>query len=340
MANINQRELDAIQRLLRANATMGDIVLQLKERDLTYSATGWDDLFTKRIVPALRNGSLSRNDLVQWLRDAEEYGRQHVFIYQCSKAAASQIVNENAVKQELGRLGRTDLLTNPRVVEEPPQPTVCDVRFEHGIFGRALVVKVVEIRYHERFVGESSPSDNRIIREYERVSTRAVSVARVHEDGFAEMRVYSHRTKTDYTNELEELWSICNVFVPRLRFDEVSIGNAQRNLWKNRRQLGATIRYTSSELHDEKGTVLSAATGGSNLSLFDTDKAAKSLDTFWDDTATCDRSNVWWIKGDPRPSRDIHILMSGKVNELTVTTQCNREDYDYVLDQLRKANKQ
>jgi hypothetical protein len=234
---INKTEQEAILRLLRQNGNMGEIALQLKERSLTYSATGWDELFEKRITPAIESGKLDRNDLVNWLRDAEEYGRQHVFLYECSKNAVMQIVNENVVTKTLDSIGRKDLLNKPRILEIPPAPTITDVRIEQGIYGRALVVKVVEMRTHERFVGEQQPSDNRILREYEKIATRAVSIARVHEDGFAELRVYSHRNKTDYGTELQDLWSQCNIFVPKLKFDEVSIGPAKRNLWQKRRLL-------------------------------------------------------------------------------------------------------
>jgi hypothetical protein len=337
---ITTKDLDGILRLLRENANMGEIALELRKRNLPFSASGWDELFSKRIVPAVKKGTLARPELIEWLRDAEEYGRQHVFLYECSKVAAAQVVNENVVKRELDRLGRPDLLTNPRIMETPAEPTIVDVRFEQGLYGRALVVKVVETRVHEKLVDEREATEGkRIIREYEIVSTRAVNVARVHEDGFAELRVYSHRNKTDYTAERNELWSRCNVLVPKKHFNEVSIGKAKRNLWQNRRALGKLLRYSSSFLRDASGTVLTAASGSAQQSLFDVAKAEKSLDAFWDDDATCDRSNVWWIKGDPEPSRDIHVMLSGSVNELAVTTHCNRGDYDYVLDQLRRANK-
>ena len=333
------KDIDAILRLLRENANLGEIQLYLRQRDMPYSAGGWLELFEKRIMPALQEERLDRDDLVRWLRDAEEYGRQHVFLYECSKNAASEIVNENVVKKELDRLGRADLLSNPRILEKPGSPTITDVRFESGIYGRALIVKVVETRTHEKFVTQTEAPDNRILREFEVISTRAVSVARVHQDGFAELRVFSHRNKTDYTAELDDLWSICNVLVPRLKFTEVSIATAKRSLWQNRKTLGQSLRYSSSQLRDPSGTILQAASGGSQQSLFDVAKAAKSIDAFWDENSVCDRSNVWWIKGDPRPSRDIHTLLSGAVNEFAATSQCSQADYDYVLDRLRQANK-
>lgn len=337
VTRITAKERDALFRLLRLNATAGDLELELKQRSLAYSAVNWDELLSKRIVPALDSGALDDRDLYGWLRDAEEYGRQHVFLYKCSKTAASEIVNEDVVKKILSQLGRSDLLNRPKIVEEPPEPTITDVRLEQGIFGRSLVVKVVETRTYERYVGTQEPSANRILREYEKLSFRAINVARVHEDGFAEIRVFSHRSKIDYTADVADLRSRYNILIPQLRFSEVPIGGAKWKLWHNRKSLTDKVRYSSSLLRDKFGTVVSAATGDSQLSLFES-KAAKSLDVFWDEDAICDRSNLWWLKGNPRPTRDIHTLMSGAVNEFAVTTQCSRGDYDYVLDQVRQFN--
>ncbi len=337
MNRITSKEQEALFRLLRANATAGDIQLELRQQGVAFSATSWDELLSKRILPALDSGAIDERDLNRWLREAEEYGRQHVFLYKCSKAAASEIVNEEVVKKTLADLGRSDLLNRPKIVEVPPEPALTDVRFEDGIFGRALVVKIVETRTYERYVGQQEPSANRILREYEKVSFRAVNVARVHADGFADIRVYSHRNKTDYADDIADLRSRCNILIPQLRFSEVSVANAKWKLWHNRKSLTDKVRYTSSLLRDRFGTVVSAATGDAEVNLFDS-KAAKSLDAFWDDDAMCDRSNLWWLKAAPTPTRDIHTLMSVAVNEFAVTTQCSKGDYDHVLDQIRKFN--
>ena len=54
-----------------------------------------------------------------------------------------------------------------------------------------------------------------------------------------------------------------------------------------------------------------------------------------------------WLKGggrqaenefDTLPSRDVHVLLKGALNEFAVTAKCSKQDYEYVLTQLRKYN--
>jgi hypothetical protein len=75
---------------------------------------------------------------------------------------------------------------------------------------------------------------------------------------------------------------------------------------------------------------------------------ANSLDEFLKHKAYCDTSNVWWLKGggkqaenefDMIPSKDVHVLLRGAINEFAVTAKCSKQDYEYVLDQLRRNNK-
>ena len=39
------------------------------------------------------------------------------------------------------------------------------------------------------------------------------------------------------------------------------------------------------------------------------------------------------------PSKDVHVILKGKLNEFAIPAQCSKQDYEYVLNQLRKYNK-
>jgi hypothetical protein len=72
--------------------------------------------------------------------------------------------------------------------------------------------------------------------------------------------------------------------------------------------------------------------------LFNDPGASNSLDEFLKHRAYCDKSNVWWLKGGAKqgviPSRDVHVLLRGTINEFVVPAKCSKQDYEYVLDQL------
>lgn len=326
--------------LLESSSNLAEVALVLKNHSIPTSGT-WKQI-RERIIPAVKNGKLPESDVIKLLRDSEEYGSQHVFLYDTKNATA--LVNEDSVAKKLKALGRSDLLEEPDLLSKPGALALADVRFESGPNGRTLVLKAVEARVFYKLEEQYDESGGKYrIKRYQRYEVRAVDVLRVHSDGFAEMRIYAHDYSSDYSNELTKAWQFFAHFASRFQFHDLSISKAQQNLWKNRATLKNILRYSDSRLRDSKGAVLTAATGAQQDSLFDNVKASKSIDAFWDDDTTCDKSNMWWLKTSDEPSsvpsRPIHTTMAGAVNEFTMPGKCNRGDYEYVLAQIRKANK-
>jgi hypothetical protein len=302
-----------------------------------HSAGRWEDAFEKRTIPAIKDGKIARSDLISLLREIEEYGRQHVFLFKTSKTRALEFTNANYIRQELKRIGREDLMDEPPVLDRPNQLTLTDVRVEPVHGGNRIVVKAVETRRYRKFISEERDG-NRITRTYEEMEERAVNVVRLLPNGLLEMRVQTH-TGSEYSNQVAEFWSLINPLLPQLNFQPHSVSPAKQFLWTNRKTLAAKIRYSDSRLRNATGTVLSAATGDIQASLYDDDRAAASLDTFLKGDALCDKSNVFWLKGtNGTPSKDIHILLDGDINEFVITATCTRADYQYVLDEINQAN--
>ena len=137
------------------------------------------------------------------------------------------------------------------------------------------------------------------------------------------------------------------LILPRRDFKELPILKAKNNLWRNREKLRSILRYSDSSLRNPQGTVLTAATGAEQMSLFDDVGASRSLDEFLKYDAFCDSSNVWWLKGNtPKniaslavPSKDVHMFLSGAPHEFALTAKCSKQDYEYVLDQIRRNNR-
>jgi len=340
--DISVSDRDRAFELLQQATSMAVVSRFLRSKGIAHSAGTWSDLREKRLIPALEDGTLHRSDVVLLLREAEEYGHQHVFLYNCPQATARQIVSEQQVQQALAALGRLDLLQKPPILDKPEHLTLTDVRIESSGAGQILVVKAVQGRSYQKYLREES--DDRFVRRiYERVEQRAVNVMRVHQDGFAEVRIQSHNGSADYAQEVDSFWSLVNTIIPQVRFGVLSITKAKEYLWKNRRKLHSSVRYSDSSLRNASGTILSAATGHEQQSLYDDVGASAGLDAFRQvGDAVCYRSDIFWLKRDGQfnqvPSRNIHTILEGAVNEFNVTVQCDRSDYEHVLDQIKKAN--
>lgn len=294
-----------------------------------------------RIVGAVKDGKLPPRELVQLLRDSEEYGGQHVFFYATSKENAAKFTSQDFLRTKLLSLDRLDLLEEPNFLSKPGSRGFADARLDREKGGLVLILKSVESRVYYRLENEYEENAGLYkIRRYRRFEFRAVDLIRVHSDGFTELCIASADSASDYSDRVTSAWSFFGSILSQFQFERVSVGKAQQKLWKDRKNIANLLRYSDSRLRDAKGTVLTAATGAQQDSLFEDPRATASIDAFWDDETVCDKSNMWWLKREDElvPSKNVHVLMAGASNEFAIPGKCNRADYEYVLAQIRKAN--
>lgn len=347
----NQQQLKLLYKLIEDAATRDAANETLRKRDLPYSATNWKEVIKKRFSAALEKKDFNfQEDLVDLLRDTEEYGRQHVFLYKCSKAVSGDVIKRDGVERVLNRVGLRPLLKQPRILESPSRPTIVDVRWEQEPRDTqrrkksarnklAFVVKVVEERKPRQFIDEKR-SGKVIIRRYEETTERAVNLFKLNSDGFLELRIQSHRNSSKYEGEVNRMWLLARDLIPHKPFSRVPLLKAKMVLWSKRTQLRGIMRYSDSSLRNDVGTVLTAATGAIQGDLFHDRGAANSLDEFLRHNGYCHAWNIWWRpgKGKNPPSSEVHTLLPGSVNELVFTANCTKEDYEYVLRKIRTYN--
>lgn len=335
-------ERELVFKLLQENSTLGQVAQYLKRKGLHYSAGSWDELFGKRLSKSLESQELSREDLIELIRLSEEYGTQHVFLYITKAKRARHLVNKTRVESQLDKMGFSSLIGRPRILDQPLSPTITDVRCDDS-----LVAKVVERRVYQRFV-DQRVEGNFIVKRYKETEVRAVNIFKLDDDGTLELRIFRHENSSDYRNDVTKMWNLLGFLFPHSDFDELSIAKSKTNLWTKRNTLKSVVRYSDSVLRNSLGTALSASTGSEQQSLFDDQGASSSLDEFLKHRAYCDSSNIWWLKGggkqsedefDVLRSRDVHVILKGATNEFSIPAQCSKQDYEYVLNQLRKYNK-
>jgi hypothetical protein len=338
-----ERSLEFILKLLRENSTIQRIQSFLAERELPRSASAWEELFSERILPALKSGKITESDLIGLLRESEEYGTQHVFLYKTERFA--QIQDRRRVRKILKARGIEDVLERPQFVNMPDEPTIVDVRSLDSRDGSTLVMKVVQTRELERVEPDPDQEDRlRIIR----TPMRAVHVLRLNPSGLLEMAVESHSgpraagarglRRYRYNEDVDELWTICGDVFPRDDFELVPLTRVKANLWKKRRELSEEVRFSDVAGRNEAGSILRMATGDLEDDLSSDTSASRSVDVFAR-RAIFDRSNIYFRKRDPLPSREIHVLVGGMINEFAVPASCSKDDYDYILGRLLYHNR-
>lgn len=268
-ASDQQNRLKLIFTLLRQTTSLDVVSGFLKSKGATHSASSWGDMYEKRIQPALEEHKISEADLLGLLRDAEECGRQHVFLYKVGGNKAIELIDRTRVTKLAQQNKLSDLLTSPKILDQPSEPTIVDVRWSSSStqVDLALIVKIVETRVVQRFLDESSKG-NLITRNYEQVHERAVNLARLHRNGLLEIRLGSHSNSSNYRHDLKRIWQRLSFLINESEFIPISLSTAKNKLWHDRAALTDLIRYSDSTLKNDHGNVIKAASGSDISNLF------------------------------------------------------------------------
>ena len=292
----------------------------------------------KRILPTIRKQRLNFKDLFVLLAEAEEFGRNHTFLYQSTQGEAKKLIDKDRIAAIAKRLDQQPMLDELLLVDLPAKPTVVEIREDVSNERSCWVFKVVERREEREFLGEKIEG-NRVRREWEISEVRAVNVARLHASGLLEIRIQSHANSTLYSADLKQMWTLLKDYLPPVSFRPVPLRKAKQALWDNRMAKDRKIRFSDSIMRNNAGTTISASTGNEEADLFKDTAASTSIDHFLHHGAYCDSSNIWWLPRDRVTERQIHMLLSGENNEFAITAACTRTEYDYVLNELRVFNR-
>jgi len=310
----------------------------LKSKRLHHSAGSWEELRENRVIPALRSQKVTLEDLNQQLAEVEEFGRSHTFLYTATKHDAARLLDRSHIENICEKLGITSALRDVIIEELPERPTITQIREETCDGHHAWVFKVVEKREEKTFVGETTDGD-RFRKEWKIGFERAVNVAKLHATGLLEIRIQSHISSSRYEADIKEMWVILSNFLPANKFAELSLRKAKYRLWDKRDSLKTKIRFCDSTMRNNIGSTIIASTGAETADLFEDSSIGPSLDRFLQNGAYCDSSNIWFRPFDGAINREIHVLLLGRNNEFAVTGSCTRNEYEYVLNELRANNR-
>lgn len=332
--------LFTIFNLLKQTTSISVISTFLRNKGLTHSASSWDDLYNKRIVPAVAEGQLSEDELSALLASAEECGNQHIFLFQCKKGVDPKVLfDRNRVMPILKEMGLDHLVTKPAVLDQPNEPTIVDVRWETAGVDNRLVIKSIETRVSKRLLREQSDA-NTLIKTYEFVRERSVNVVRLHLDGLVEVRVGSHENSSQYGRDLRVMQERVNKIIPMSNYSPFPLTQLKSKVWTDREKLAGIIRFSGSVVRDELGFALQVATGRLEDDLRQSEGAVSGMNAFMDaaDGAYVDSHNLWLLADASGLTRDLHIRISGDVHEFAIPARCNRADYENALSRVRQLN--
>lgn len=237
----------------------------------------------------------------------------------------------------------TDLLDNPKVLDQPSEPEISDIRWEISNTDKSkhFVIKVIQTRESSELLSEVIKGDT-LTKKWRIKKERAVNLFKLRDNGLLELRITSQRNTSKYKSDIENMWEMVSDFLPRSHFQEVSLNKAKEVLWSQRGSLQDKVRYSDVTLKNDTGNTIKAVTGSHLSNLYEDDAVNNSMEVFYNHEAYCDSQNIWFRfpnqVNDDKP-REIHVLLSGEMNEFAITAQCSSQEYEYVYDQLKNFNK-
>lgn len=333
MLKVERDRVELLVKLLREASSLDVVGIFLKLHNVPHTIPNWDALLEKRLLPALEENRMTVGDLEALLADAEEHGRQHVFVYQTDKAYAADLLGREKLSKWAKKVGLD--LDALDLQDLPDEQLVTSVRLETERGAPQLVIKAVEKRIYYQFIGEKTDGD-KLTKTWHREEQRAVNVCRLKANGMFEIRIASRKNTTKYKEDIQAFWELLDGLTGAGFFKQFSLQKAKTNLERQKLQLKSEIRFSDSILRNDNGVVLTAAAGSHQANLFDDPGASDSFQAFIRRNGYCDQSNIWWIKqkeGAP-PEKDIHVRLAGEINEFAITASCSKADYNHVLNRI------
>ncbi|MDO8459411.1 MAG: hypothetical protein Q7T07_21110 [Burkholderiaceae bacterium] len=324
-------------KLIKNSTSIAVVSDFLKKRDLPHSAGSWDDMFRLRLEPALAESKISIPDLVDLLRNVEEYGYQHIFLFHTNPAIAQSAMDRPTVTAALASLGLSRLLTEPDLFDMPTTPAISDVRWVVDTIDTEIVIKEIQVKERYELSNEIF-SSNGMIREYKKIQDRGVNIARLKRNGDLEIRIASRSGSNSYSSDLSNFRNRIKNILPLSGFAEKSLSTAKDTLWNNRALYSGKIRFSEVAARNDDDYILKATGGNLESNVSSNVASVTSMESFIGMDGKCESYNLWFSKAHTPSKRDVHVLLSGEVNEFAINAHCTQSDYEYVIAELRSLN--
>lgn len=336
-----QKQAKTIFGLIREASSLEVVRDFLRDRKVAITAPNWDELYNQRILPALESKKLTIADLSGLLREVEEYGKQHIFLFKCDPADAVKILARTRIESVATDLCVFERMSIPLHLEMPDSPEIVDIRLDEAPNGSgpiSLTVKICETRESSKLVDDNlDTATSRRTKTYQITKKRAISIAHLDRDGLLQIRIASRDTSTKYHEQLSSIISMVLKFVPIGRFEPVSLSKAKDTLYNKQADFVGIIRYSTTTAMNDFGISMNLAASNLSKDLSEDGGSSDAMKSFMAKKGFVTGSNIWFIMPDDA-SRQIHVYLSGERNEFAISASCTLGEYSYAIEKILSLN--
>jgi hypothetical protein len=333
---LDPQSLKRARRAIEAGTSISAVAEFLRSKGVPHSAQSWDQIWDLRILPALKRNKLSDDDIRTLLREAEDYGRQHVFLFEPSSSNAdpASLVRPERVRRLLGRKGWQHLVDSVVVPALPRDTELVDVHFDGSYVTfkfverrRVILKEREELRNGDGYQVKSVPKD-----------VRAVDVVTLFANGLLEFRIATLTGTTSYLTIADELRRTLSDFIPQGDFREKDLAKLRRRLVvRPSSAVKSLVRIRRASGHDSDGVKFDVGMGNPTGDLLDSESAVDGLEKLASQKARLSHTAIGFLpQTTGMPHRELNVFLTAEVNEISLIQNCTRKEYEYIRGQFEK----
>lgn len=332
---------DVLFEVLENQATLDAVRAFLRTKKLAHSASSWKKMIEKRIEPALSNGSISSNEIIGLIREAEEHGNKHVRLFYFDESYLDEL--KSAIKSSAVTAWSQDRgfpeAGKYVFAAYPAKPIVAEVRVGDGIDKDALVIKIARTE-HRRKKGVLTEVDGKQAYVSDRVQFRAVDVLKLHTNGLVEVRLDPRsEPPISYSGFAKSVISQLKGLVDASRISELSLATAKNSFsdLQKKEQLTKNFELYETQHKNNRGDRIQSTSQVDQGGILTSNIMTEVIKQFTvgDSDAYCEKVRVSYHFGDVKK---INAILSDDTNEIIFTAGLSREEYDEVLGEILKVN--
>lgn len=278
----------------------------------------------EKILESLQEGSFAVNDLIYLLDKIEEFGRQHIYLYQYNANLIDALKDQSFIRELLSEKGIEHVLNSSESLLFPERPTLVSVNHNSDY----LKFKWILINEYHKYLREER-TNSHIIKYYKVIKTRDIRSFRIDlNTGWADLMIKKLHRGSKYRFIEEQLLQEINQFIDIRNLMPIQVKRAIKPLnessevriRKEKMQTlgGCHIEFTSpsrgSDLRDET----SVRTHRNNLGR----------------TSSSSFGNYYWYS-TAQLEQETHVTIYGNDNRVGIHRQCYEKEVDYVLSRIR-----
>jgi len=333
--------LDALYELVERECTVAQVQELLREykplhRDgIRIAEENKSAIIQKNLRTAVRAGGVPLERVCSLVREAEENGRQHIFLFKPRTRSVARTLGADAVSVELWGPKWAEEMQFPRFAVMPDDLTWADFRTD-GSAGTAHWLAKAYARFTKRELVSEEEKNGEIIMRYRRVDERGIYIVRWLKAGLLEFRVPRADSQKLARSLQQALWGLLGPAVKSTDFQACDFAPIRAKMLTQHDDYRSVFRLGSTKLFDSASGTAVFSTHSEEDDLFAARDRLQAIQTLVDLNNNCEHLVVTWLKTrNPIIEEELRTVIGAwHSNQISIGARASAKAIDYVIERV------